>query len=153
MTILTASRPGMVRYAEWTEVDLDGALWTISAEKMKMRRSHVTPLPSQLIKALTELKKLTGRHKYVFPGIGTKHEVISENTINLVFSKIGYKGRMVGHGTRHTPSTLLREHGWIKDHVETQLAHLEVGIAGDYNHARYLVQRRSMIQWYAARRP
>ncbi|TCG08623.1 integrase [Paraburkholderia steynii] len=149
MTIWTASRPGMVRYAEWTEVDLDGALWTISAEKMKMRRSHVTPLPSQLVNALGELKKLTGRHQYVFPGIGTKHEVISENTINLVFSKIGYKGRMVGHGTRHTASTLLREHGWVKDHVETQLAHLEEGIAGDYNHARYLAQRRAMVQWYA----
>ncbi|MGF6372162.1 integrase [Paraburkholderia sp. RAU6.4a] len=93
--------------------------------------------------------ELTGRHRYVFPSIGTKHEVISENTINLVFSKIGYKGRMVGHGTRHTASTLLREHGWIKDHVETQLAHLEEGIAGDYNHAKYLVQRRAMIQWYA----
>jgi integrase len=149
MTIWTASRPGMVRYAEWNEVDLGGALWTISAEKMKMRRSHVTPLPSQLVNALTDLKKLTGRHQYVFPGIGTKHEVISENTINLVFSKIGYKGRMVGHGTRHTASTLLREHGWTKDHVETQLAHLEEGTAGDYNHARYLVQRRAMIQWYA----
>ncbi|CAB3668096.1 tyrosine-type recombinase/integrase [Paraburkholderia rhynchosiae] len=149
MTIWTASRPGMVRYAEWTEVDLDGALWTISAEKMKMRRSHVTPLPSQLVNALGELKKLTGRHQYVFPGIGTKHEVISENTINLVFSKIGYKGRMVGHGIRHTASTLLREHGWVKDHVETQLAHLEEGIAGDYNHARYLAQRRAMVQWYA----
>ncbi|WP_269503991.1 tyrosine-type recombinase/integrase [Burkholderia sp. IMCC1007] len=149
MTIWTASRPGMVRYAEWTEVDLDEALWTISAEKMKMRRGHVTPLPSQLVKALRELKKLTGRHKYVFPGIGTKHEIISENTINLVFSKIGYKGRMVGHGTRHTASTLLREHGWIKDHVETQLAHLEEGTAGDYNHARYLRQRRAMMQWYA----
>jgi integrase len=149
MTIWTASRPGMVRYAEWTEVDLDGGLWTISAEKMKMRRSHVTPLPSQLVQALRELQKLTGRHRYLFPGIGTKYEVISENTINLVFSKIGYKGRMVGHGTRHTASTLLREHGWQKDHVETQLSHLEAGTAGDYNHAKYLLQRRAMLQWYA----
>ncbi|MFL9998193.1 integrase arm-type DNA-binding domain-containing protein [Paraburkholderia sediminicola] len=149
MTIWTASRPGMVRYAEWTEVDLDGALWTISAEKMKMRRLYVAPLPSQLVSALRELRKLTGRHRYLFPGIGTKHEVISENTINLVFSKIGYKGRMVGHGTRHTASTLLRDHGWEKDHVETQLSHLEGGIAGDYNHAKYLRQRREMMQWYA----
>ncbi|NIF78140.1 DUF4102 domain-containing protein [Paraburkholderia sp. Cy-641] len=149
MTTWTASRPGMVRYAEWAEVDLDSALWTISAEKMKMRRLYVTPLPSQLVSALRELKKLTGRHRYLFPGIGTKNEVISENTINLVFSKIGYKGRMVGHGTRHTASTLLRDHGWKKDHVETQLSHLEGGIAGDYNHAKYLRQRRAMMQWYA----
>ena len=88
MTIWTASRPGMVRYAEWTEVDLDGALWTISAEKMKMRRSHVTPLPSQLVKALRELKTLTGRHRYVFPGIGTKHEVISKTPSTSCFRRL-----------------------------------------------------------------
>jgi integrase len=94
---------------------------------MKMRRLYVAPLPSQLVSALRELQKLTGRHCYLFLGIGLKNEVIRENTINLVFSKIGYKGRMVGHGTRHTASTLLRDHGWEKDHVETQLSHLEGG--------------------------
>lgn len=56
---------------------------------------------------------------------------------------------MVGHGSRHTASTLLREHGWQKDHVEMQLSHLEEGTVGDYNHSRYLLQRRAMIQWYA----
>ena len=53
-------------------------------------------------------------------------------------SKIGYKGRLVGHGTRHTASTLLREHGWTKDYVEAQLSHVEEGVAGDYNQALYL---------------
>jgi len=149
MTILTASRPGMVRYAEWSELDLEEGLWTISAAKMKMRRAHVTPLPSQLIKALAQLRAVTGRHRYVFPGIGTKNDVISENTINLVFAKIGYKSRMVGHGARHTASTLLREHGWNRDHVEMQLSHMEEGVAGDYNHAMYLPQRKAMMQWYA----
>lgn len=115
----------MVRYAESTEVDLEGTLWTIPAEKMKIRRSHVTPLPSQLVKALGEFEKLTGRHRYVFSGIGTKYEVINENAINLVFSKIGYKGSVVGHGTRHTASALLREQGWQKDNAETQPSHLE----------------------------
>lgn len=149
MTIWTASRPGMVRYAEWSELDLDEGLWTIAAAKMKMRRAHVVPLPLQLVKSLKQLRAVTGRHKYVFPGIGTKNPIISENTINLVFAKIGYKGRMVGHGTRHTASTLLREHGWNRDHVETQLSHVEDGVAGDYNHAMYLPQRKAMMQWYA----
>lgn len=148
MTIWTACRPGMVRFAEWTEIDLKNALWTISAKKMKMKRMHVCPLPNQLVEALQELQKITGNHQYLFPGIGTKNPTISENTINLIFQKIGYKGRMVGHGSRHTASTLLREHGWHKDHVEIQLAHKEVGIAGDYNHATYLPQRRAMMQWY-----
>jgi integrase len=149
MTLWTASRPGMVRHAEWVDIDFDHALWTVPAAKMKMRRDHVVPLPEQLLAALRELHQLTGRGRYLFPGIGTKHPVLSENTINLVFSKIGYKGRLVGHGTRHTASTLLREHGWTKDHVEAQLSHVEEGVAGDYNQARYLPQRSGMMQWYA----
>ncbi|AKH70525.1 MULTISPECIES: tyrosine-type recombinase/integrase [Spongiibacter] len=149
MAILTASRPGMVRFAQWHEVDLDDAIWRIDAEKMKMRRMHVTPLPTQLVAMLKELREITGRQQYLFPGIGTKNAMISENTVNKVFRLIGYKGRMVSHGTRHTASTLLREHGWPKQFVDAQLSHKETGIAGDYNHAIYLPQRRLMMQWYA----
>lgn len=149
MNILTASRPGMVRYAEWSEIDLKNALWIIPAKKMKMKQKHICPLAQQLVKALEELQTLTGRHQYLFPGIGIINPVISENTINLIFRKIGYKGKMVGHGSRHTASTLLREHRWDKDYVETQLSHVEEGSAGDYNHAAYLPQRRAMMQWYA----
>lgn len=83
------------------------------------------------------------------PGVGAKNPTISENTINKVFSTIGYKGRLVGHGTRHTASTLLREHGWPKEHVEAQLAHKEQGISGVYNKAQYLDNRIKMMQWYA----
>ncbi|MFM0156067.1 tyrosine-type recombinase/integrase [Paraburkholderia sediminicola] len=149
MTIWTASRPGMVRFAEWTEIDLDSALWTISGEKMKMRRDIVIPLPTQLVAQLHELQKQTGRHQYLYPGIGWKNKTISENTINGVFARIGYKGRMVGHGTRHTASTLLNEHDWNEKHVDMQLAHVEEGTSGDYNQAKYLPQRVAMMQWYA----
>jgi integrase len=149
MAILTASRPGMVRYATWDEIDFEEGTWTIPAERMKMRRDYVSPLPHQLIAMLIKLHQCTGRSRYLFPGSGEKRPVISENTINLVFAKIGYKGRMVSHGVRHTASTLLREHGWLKDHVESQLAHVEGGIAGEYNQALYLTQRRIMMQWYA----
>lgn len=149
MSILTASRPGMVRFAEWHEINLDDAIWNISAEKMKMRRVHVTPLPAQMLVLLKGLREITGRQQYLFPGIGTKNSMMSENTVNKVFRLIGYKGRMVSHGTRHTASTLLREHGWPKQFVDAQLSHKETGIAGDYNHAIYLSQRRVMMQWYA----
>lgn len=149
MALWTASRPGMVRFAEWAEFDLDAGWWSLPANRMKMARPHLVPLPTQLIAALRELKKLTGRHRYLFPGSGWKNETISENTINDVFVRIGYKGRLVGHGTRHTASTLLREHGWEKDHVESQLSHKEAGVAGDYNQAQYAPQRAAMMQWYA----
>lgn len=149
LCLWTASRPGMVRWAEWPEIDFDTAAWTIPADKMKMRRDHVVPLSRQALDALRELQRVTGRGRYLFPGIGAKKPVISENTINLTLTKVGYKGKLVGHGTRHTASTLLREHGWEKDHVESQLAHKEEGVAGIYNQAQYLPQRRAMMQWYA----
>ncbi|SNY01103.1 Integrase [Pseudomonas sp. LAMO17WK12:I6] len=149
LCIWTASRPGMVRLAEWKEFDLDKALWTTPASKMKMRRDFVCPLPRQALLALRELHALTGRSRWLFPGVGAKNPTISENTINKVFATIGYKGRLVGHGTRHTASTLLREHGWPKEHVEAQLAHKEEGISGVYNKAQYLEQRTAMMQWYA----
>ena len=149
LCLWTASRPGMVRFAEWKEIDLEKALWTTPAEKMKMRRDFVSPLSKQAIEALKELQTLTGRSRWLFPGVGAKNPTISENTINKVFSTIGYKGRLVGHGTRHTASTLLREHGWPKEHVEAQLAHKEQGISGIYNKAQYLDNRIKMMQWYA----
>ena len=149
LTIWTASRPGMVRWAEWSEFDLDKGVWEVSAKKMKMDRDILIPLSRQALAAILELKELTGRSRYLFPGIGQKTEVISENTINKVFAAVGYKGRLVGHGTRHTASTLLREHEWVKDHIEMQLAHKEGGVSGIYNKAKYLAQRHHMMQWYA----
>jgi len=149
MEIYTACRPGMIRLAVWPEIDLEEALWRIDADKMKMRRMHVTPLPTQLVAMLKVLKEITGRQQYLYPGIGTKNPMMSENTINKVFRLIGYKGRMVGHGSRHTASTLLREHRWAKQYVDAQLSHKEKGTSGDYNHAIYLHQRRLMMQWYA----
>ncbi len=149
MCLWTASRPGMIRWAEWSQFDLDAALWTIQSTKMKSKRDHAVPLPRQAVDALLELHRMTGRGRYLFPGIGAKNPVISENTINLTLRKIGYRDRLVGHGTRHTASTLLREHGWKKDHVEAQLAHKEEGVSGIYNQAQYLHQRRTMLQWYA----
>ena len=149
LCLWTASRPGMVRWAEWKEFDLDAATWTTPAAKMKMRRDFVCPLPTQAVDALRELYAVTGRSKWLFPGIGPKNPTISENTICKVFAGIGYKGRLVGHGTRHTASTLLREHGFPKEHVEAQLAHKEEGVSGIYNQAAYLPQRREMMQWYA----
>ncbi|MCK2149543.1 tyrosine-type recombinase/integrase [Marinobacter alexandrii] len=148
MVLLTASRPGMVRYAEWSEVDLDKALWLVPAGKMKKGRDHLVPLPSQLIPTLKSLEEMTGLGQYLFPG-ARKNPVISHTTINAALSQIGYKGKLVGHGARHTASTLLNEHGWRDSYVDMQLSHKMGGIRGVYNKAKYLEQRRQMMQWYA----
>lgn len=149
MVLRTASRPGMVRYAEWDEISFEDGLWILAADKMKMRRDHVVPLSTQTLASLKEIRLQTGRQRLIFPGQGPRNPVLSENTINQVLSKVGYKGKLVGHGTRHTASTLLREHGWRKELVEAQLAHKEEGIAGVYNQAQYIEKRRAMMQWYA----
>lgn len=149
LVLRTACRPGMARFAEWTEINLDKARWTIPAAKMKMRRDHIIPLASQTVADLREQHQYTGTGRYVFPGYGPKYPTMSENTINKCLRLVGYKGKLVGHGSRHTASTLLREHGWHKDYVEMQLAHVEGGVAGVYNQAMYLEQRREMMQWYA----
>ena len=149
VVLLTACRPGMARNATWNEIDFTEQLWTIPAAKMKMRRDHIIPLSTQVTELLKGLYERTGTQIYLFPGNGAKHPVMSENTINKALSIIGYKTKLVGHGSRHTASTLLREHGWPKDYVESQLAHVEGGVAGIYNQAQYLTQRREMMQWYA----
>lgn len=149
LVMRTASRPGMARFAEWSEMDLEKGEWVIPASKMKTRRDHVVPLARQTVEDLRELEEITGRARYVFPGFGSKNPTMSENTVNKVIAQVGYEGRLVGHGTRHTASTLLREHGWPRDYVEMQLAHVEQGIAGVYNKAQYLEKRREMMQWYA----
>lgn len=148
LCLWTASRPGVVRWAEWSEIDFNNALWTIPGDKMKTGGEHVAPLCRQALEALRNLQRMTGQGRYLFPGSGPKNPVISENTINKAIAQVGYKGRLVGHGTRHTASTLLREHDWHKDHVEAQLAHKEKGVSGIYNQAAYLPQRRVMMQWY-----
>ncbi|SFE57274.1 Integrase [Marinobacter sp. DSM 26671] len=149
MTLLTASRPGMVVKAEWTHLNLDQALWVVPDGNMKNRKQHIVPLSTQLVDLLRELKAITGRSRYLFPCIGPKNPTMPTDSINKMLRGIGYKGRLTGHGSRHTASTLLHEHGWYHFHIEAQLSHKMPGVAGVYNQAGYLEARRVMMQWYA----
>lgn len=147
---LTAVRPGELRTAPWSEFDLEGALWTIPAERMKMRRPHLVPLPRQAVTLLRELKGITGKLDLVFAGRNDPKRPMSENTINKCLADLGYKGRQTGHGFRHLLSTELNGRGYNKDWIERQLAHGDSDeIRATYNHATYLEQRREMMQWWA----
>lgn len=148
ITIYTASRPGMVRHAEWAEFDISERVWTIPGSKMKMKRNHQIPLSNQVIALLADLRKITGKSIYLFPCEGSKGLVISDGTVNKCFSSIGYKRKMTGHGSRHTAATLLSEHGWQQDWIEAQLAHKKPGLVGVYNKAEYFQHRQIMMQWY-----
>lgn len=144
-------RPGELRHAEWSEIELEKAEWRIPGEKMKMRAVHIVPLCVQAVKILRDLQALTGNGKYVFPGVRTASRPMSENTVNSALRRLGYaKEELTGHGFRSMASTLLNEHGWNRDAIERQLAHAERdSVRAAYNYAEHLVERRKMMQEWA----
>ena len=146
---LLASRPSEIREARWSEIDLSKKLWTIPAERMKRRREHVVPLSRQAIEAITELRTLTGAYPLLFPGRKDRTIPRSNTVFLMALRRLGYAGRQTGHGFRHIASTILNEQGFDENHIEAQLSHAKEGIAGVYNKAVYLPQRRVMMQWYA----
>lgn len=144
-------RPGELRRAEWTEFDLDAAEWRIPAHKMKMREAHIVPLAPQAVAILRDLHPLTGRGRYLFPGLRTAGEPMSENTINAALRRLGFdKETMTGHGFRALASTRLNELGWAPDVIERQLAHAERNkVRAAYNRAQYMAERRKMMTTWA----
>jgi integrase len=145
-------RPGELRAAEWSEIDLDAAApaWRIPAEKMKMRDTHVVPLARQAVELLRELRTLsTGR--LLFPSLRTSARPMSENTVNAALRRLGYSGDMqTGHGFRTIGSTMLNELGWHPDLIELQLSHQERNkVRAAYNRAQRLDERRKMMQAWA----
>jgi Integrase len=149
LLILTGVRTGELRGAFWSEFDLEKAVWEIPAERMKMKRPHLVPLSTQALEIVQQLKVMSGQYPLVFPGRNDPRKTMSEASINQVFKRIGYTGKVTGHGFRHTMSTILHEEGFNTAWIETQLAHVDKNaIRGTYNHALYLEGRREMMQWY-----
>ena len=144
-------RPGELRHAEWSELNLAKAEWRIPAEKMKMRVTHIVPLSTQAIAILRELRALTGDGKYLFPSVRSAQRPMSENTVLGALRRLGYTGdEMTGHGFRSMASTLLNEQGWNPDAIERQLAHGERNtVRAAYNYAEYLPERKKMMQHWA----
>jgi integrase len=144
-------RPGELRAAEWSEIDLEAGEWRIPAARMKMRAEHVVPLSEQAVAILRELYALTGRGRFLFPSLRTPHRPMSENTINAALRRMGYaKDEMTGHGFRALASTRLNELGWPPDVIERQLAHAPRNkVRAAYNRAAYLAERRKMMQAWA----
>ncbi len=141
--------------ARWDEFDLKKSLWEVPAERMKKVKgrpsaSHMVALSKQSKAILKELHKLTGGGEYVFPHENNPKKTMSNNTILNALYRMGYKGRMTGHGFRGVASTILHEIGYQHAHIEVQLAHLEKDkVSGAYNHAEYIPQRAKMMQEWA----
>lgn len=142
---LTWVRTNELRFMRWDEVD--GNTWLIPAGKMKRRLDHVVPLSAQAVELLEVLKQRAGSSVYVFPSERSKERPISENAILALLARMGYKGRMTGHGWRSVGSTWANENGYPPDVIERQLAHVPAdAVRSAYNRAIYMEARRKMLQ-------
>jgi integrase len=150
---LTFVRPGELRTAEWSEFDLDAAVWSIAAEKMKMRRPHRVPLAPQALAILRPHRGIS-RGRFLFPSIRSQQRCMSENTINAALRRLGFsKDQMTGHGFRSAASSMLNESGlWSADAIERQLAHVDAdSVRRAYARADYWEERVRMMAWWADR--
>ena len=152
-------RPGELRAAEWAEFDLDGAMWTIPAARMKRsvdgKRNgdpHQVPLPTQAVEILRKLHPLTGHGTLLFHGERSHDRPISDNTLRAALLTLGYgPDAQSVHGFRATARTLLAEELNIDPLViEAQLAHAVKDANGRaYNRTQYLKHRTAMMQQWA----
>jgi integrase len=146
---LTWVRTGELRIMEWSEIE--GDTWIIPAGKMKRRREHVVPLSRQALAVLDEMKnRARPGARFVFSAQHRADRPMSENAILYLIARMGYRGRMTGHGWRSVASTWANEQGYSPDAIERQLAHVpENRIRAIYNRAEYLPVRREMLQAWA----
>jgi integrase len=145
-------RPGELRAAEWSEIDIDGAEWNIPAEKMKMKVAHLVPLCKQAVEILKSLQPLTGHSKYVFPCQRSPLRCMSENAVNAGLRRMGFeKSEITGHGFRAMARTILDEVLQVRpDFIEHQLAHAVKDPNGRaYNRTAHLIERKKMMQLWA----
>lgn len=149
---LLTPRPGELRNAKWAEFDFEGAVWSVPAERMKMRRPHRVPLARQSLAYLAELKEITGNSAFVLPSLVSSVRVMSENTLNTALRRIGFgPDEMTSHGFRATFSTLANESGlWNPDAIERALAHVEANdTRRAYARGEHWDERVRMAEWWA----
>jgi integrase len=154
---LTFVRTSDLIDGRWEEIKWKEKQWQIPLARMKMKRRfcktndfHIVPLSRQALKVLKELEQVSGKREHLFPDFSEGMGTMSNNTILQALKRMGYKGRMTGHGWRSVASTYLNNHGYSELWVEAQLAHVKDDkVAGAYNHALYLEQRRDMMQAWA----
>lgn len=166
LTLLVFIRSSELRFARWSEVDFENAMWTIPGEReplegvkhshrgSKMRTPHLVPLSRQALLILEKIKSMSGNRELIFVGDHDPRKPMSENTVNKALRVMGYdtKVEVCGHGFRTMACSSLIESGlWSKDAVERQMSHQERNsVRAAYIHkAEHLGERRLMLQWWA----
>jgi integrase len=147
MLPIVFTRPGEFRAAKWADIDLEAKEWRYVATKTDT--DHIVPLSDQAIAHLQSIYPLTGSGEFVF-GVRAGARPLSENTINQALKALGYTSDIIHpHGFRHTAATMLAEMGWNTEAIDRQLAHKEQGVKGVYQKAKYLEERKKMMQAWA----
>ncbi|MBC3830736.1 integrase arm-type DNA-binding domain-containing protein [Undibacterium amnicola] len=144
---LVFTRPMELRTARWADINLETKEWRYFSTKTKI--DHIVPLATQVVELLKALQPLTGMGEYVF-GVRSGQRPLSEITINQALKSLGYGGDVIHpHGFRHTAATMLAELGWDENTIDRQLSHLAQGVKGVYQKAKYIEDRRKMMQAWA----
>ena len=130
---LTAVRPGEIASAEWRDIDIEQAIWTVPAAKMKMDREHCVPLSRQALAILAnEVRKITGHRQHVFSC--SRDVMLSSMALNRRLRLLGYDTmtRHCAHGFRSSFSTVMNaecdrdgNRAWDADAIELTLAHVD----------------------------
>jgi integrase len=156
LLLLTGVRTIELRSATIDQFDFDGALWAIPPGVVKQLQKRVrtqsgeippylVPLSRQAVEEARRVHQLTGGYRLLIAGRNDPRKPISNATVNGAISRMGYKGRLTGHGIRATISTALNEKGYNEKWIDAQLSH----IGDSYNHAEFVEQRRGMMQDWA----
>lgn len=149
---LTFLRTGELIGGRWAEIDWNREEWIIPKERMKVKtRPHIIPLSSQTLKILKKLHKQTGDKEHIFHSPASKSKHISNGTVLMALRRMGYAGKMSGHGWRSIASSILYEKGYKPEAIEMQLAHQDPNeVRSAYNYkATYMLERKKMMQDYA----
>lgn len=151
LMLLTFVRTGELIQAKWDEFDLGAGQWVIPAARMKMRRPHIVPLSRQAIDILRQLQTLNGDREWVFASAAKPRKHMSNNTILKALERMGYKGRMTGHGFRALAMTTIKEKlRFPHDVVDRQLAHAARNqVDAAYDRSKFLDERRRMMAKWA----
>jgi integrase len=151
---LTAARPGEMRKAEWSEFDLEKALWEVPAERMKQRVAHAAPLSRQAVALLRELRAHTEGSRLLFPTARDPNRPVSDNTWTMALRRLGFTAKeMTVHGFRTSFSSMANEADlWSPDAIERHLSHRDSDtIRGTYARSPYWSERERLAQWWADR--
>lgn len=151
LLLLTFVRTAELIEAKRCEFDIENRMWVIPQERMKMGLPHMVPLSKQSIKIITELLELHRNSEYLFPSYSQPRKPMCKNTMLVAIKRMGYNGRMTGHGFRSLALGLLKEKlGFSHEIADRQLAHVpKSSVDRAYDRAQFLPQRVDMMQRYA----